>query len=87
MTELSLVEINKLCWDILGDFQPFLDWNKSKKGKEEILFTSRFSKTDPDYDFIDLDALLCNVCLDIRTERREKVKLNEKFEREHGKEL
>ena len=72
MTELSLVEINKLCWDILGDFQPFLDWNKSKKETDKIVFTSRYSgKRDPDYDFIDLDALLHNVCLDIRTKRRE----------------
>ena len=86
MVELSLRDISKLLYDILYEqgFTYFDDWNKSKKGKVEIQFTSRYSgKPDPDYDFIDLDALLHNVCLDIREERRASDKFHEEFEKEY----
>ncbi len=88
MAELSLCDISKLLYDILYEqgFTYFDNWNKSKKGKVEIQFTSRYSgKPDPDYDFIDLDALLGNVCLDIRMERRASDKFNKEFEEEYGK--
>jgi len=87
MAELSLCDINKLLYDILYEqgFTFFDDWNKSKKGNVEIQFTSRYDGPgDPDYDFIDLDALLHNVCLDIRMERRAFDKFNEEFEKEYG---
>jgi hypothetical protein len=84
MVELSLVEINKMCWTILDGFEPFMKWNECKIGKTpDIGFTSRYDgKEDPDYDFIDLDALLHNVCLDIRQERRESVRFSKEFEEE-----
>jgi hypothetical protein len=40
---------------------------------------------DPDRDFIDLDALLHNVCLDIRLERRASDAFNKQFEEEWQK--
>lgn len=86
MTELSLCDINKLLYDILYEqgFSAFDNWNKSKKGDVEIQIASRYSgRPDPDYDFIDLDALLMNVCLDIRMERRADDKFNEEFEKEY----
>ena len=87
MIELSLIEINKACWDILKDFKPFLDWNECKKGKTPgISFSSSFDgPTDPDYDFIDLDALLHNVCLDIRSERREDDAFDKEFNEKWAK--
>jgi len=88
MMELSLSDISKLLYDILyeQDFIYFDNWNKSKKGNIDIQFTSRYSdKPDPDYDFIDLDALLGNVCLDIRMERRASDKFDEEFEKKYGK--
>ena len=36
-------------------------WNNSKKGDVQIAFYSRYDKPQPDYDFIDLDALARNV--------------------------
>lgn len=88
MAELSLCDINKLLYDILYEqgVTYFNNWNKSKKGDVEIQFASRYSsKPDPDYDFIDLDALLRNVCLDIRLERRADDKFHKEFEEKYGK--
>jgi hypothetical protein len=82
--ELSLCDINRVCWDILGDFAPFQAWNKAKKGSEEVVFVSAFGPPpDPDHDFIDLDALLHNVCIDIRTKRRVDDEFDRKFEAEY----
>ena len=88
MVELSLCDINKLLYDILYEqgISYFDNWNKSKKGNVKISFSSRYSgKEDPDYSFIDLDALLRNVCLDIRMERRANDKFDEEFEKKYGK--
>jgi len=87
MAELSLCDINKLLYDILYEqgITYFNNWNKSKKGNVEVQLVSRYSsKEDPDYDFIDLDALLGNVCLDIRTERRADDKFDKEFEEKYG---
>jgi len=87
MAELSLCDISKLLYDILYEqgITYFNNWNKSKKGDVEIQFTSRYSsEKDPDYDFIDLDALLGNVCLDIRMERRASDKFDKEFEEKYG---
>lgn len=86
LAELSLCDISKLLYDILYEqnITYFDNWNKSKKGKVEIQFMSRYSKEDPDYDFIDLDALLSNVCLDIRLERRADEKFHKELEDKYG---
>jgi len=89
MAELSLCDISKLLYDILYEqgFTYFDNWNKSKKGDVEIQFVSSHDgPRNPDYDFIDLDALLSNVCLDIRMERRANDKFDKEFEEEYGKE-
>lgn len=86
--DLSLNKINELLYSILYEqgFSIFDSWNKPKKGGVEIVFSSRYSSgPDPDYDFIDLDALLRNVCIDIRDERRIHKKFDEEFEKKYGK--
>ena len=88
MAELSLCDISKLLYDILYEqrITYFDNWNKSKKGNVEIQFVSRYSGPEnPDYSFIDLDALLHNVCLDIRLERRASDKFHKEFEEEYSK--
>ena len=70
MAELSLIDINKMLWNYLGELPLFLDWNDSDKYET----------------WADLDALLHNVCLLIRTDRREFDRFNEEFEREYGQE-
>jgi hypothetical protein len=52
---ISLCEINKMCWDILGDSKRFNSWNT-----KECLGSH----------WLDLNALLHNVCLIIRDNRR-----------------
>ena len=89
MAEASLCEINEWLYQILYEqgVKQFDTWNETKKGKTpEIAFTSRYdAETDPDYDFIDLDALLHNVCVSIRDERRTSRAFSDKFYKEHGK--
>ena len=86
MAELSLCDINKLLHEILYEqgVKDFDAWNRCKVGKNpEISFSSRYDgKKDPDHDFIDLDALLHNVSLTIRDERRKNKAFDEKFEKE-----
>ncbi len=40
-------------------------WNTSKLGKSDYVFVDRYSQPDPDYDFIDLGALIRNISHDI----------------------
>jgi len=88
MMELSLCEINKLLYDILYEqgMEAFDNWNKSKNTTSgEIRFVSRdSSKGNPDDDFIDLDALLHNVCISLRDDFRRNDVFDKKFKEEHG---
>ena len=83
--ELNLCCINKLLYDILYDqgIEYFDDWNKPKKNWRDSDFRcfDEAERNDPDYGFIDLDALLHNTCLDIRMERRAFDKFNAEFEK------
>lgn len=36
-------------------------WNKPRKGKHTMVFSSRYFGPKPEYDFIDLDALATNI--------------------------
>jgi hypothetical protein len=88
MVEISLCEINKLLYSILYEqgVTSFDNWNKPRVGKApDISFCSRYDKPDPDHDFIDLDALLHNVCVSIRDERRKSDAFYKEFEKEHVK--
>ncbi len=84
MVECSLCDINKWLYEILYEqgIEEFDAWNRCKKGDTpNIQFSSRFdSAPDPDRDFIDLDALLHNVCLSIRDERRKDAAFDQKFQ-------
>jgi len=92
MAQLSLCQINRLLHDILMNqgIEAFDNWNKTQaeldgKGKtSDLQFNSRYGDPDPYYDFIDLDALLRNVCIDVRDERRADDNFNKKFEEEHS---
>lgn len=72
--QISLCDINKMLHDILMEqnIEYFDNWNKKKKDIPRV-------SGDPDTEFIDLYALLHNVCLDLRTERREFDRFNEEF--------
>jgi len=83
--DLNLCDINKLLYEILYEqnISFFDNWGEAKKDyrKTEYDTMGEAEKIDPDYGSIDLDALLCNVCLDIRTGRRE----SDRFEKEWRK--
>jgi len=85
LVELSLCDISKLLYDILYEkgISIFDSWNVAKNKRENILFVSSCSHVDPDDDYIDLDALLHNVCLDIRMERRAFDKFNKEFDEKY----
>lgn len=87
MVEISLNEIEAFLHKYLDDLPQFVQWNERKNKREGHGFTSAHSpKLKPDDDFIDLDALIRNVCIQIRTQRREEKLFNEKFEREQKQE-
>ena len=65
----SLCEINKMLWNILGDLSIFHEWNT-----KECLGDN----------WLDLNALLLNVCVSIRDERRKNDESYHKFKEEHG---
>lgn len=87
MQECSLNNINKWLHEILMDqgVVEFNAWNERKSGKiPDIQFVTRIDKKrNPDYDFIDVHALLHNVCLTIRDERRISKAFNDKFNAEY----
>ena len=68
--ELSLCDVNRLLWDILGELSLFCDWNDSAVMDARSLM------------WIDLSALLHNVCISLRNERRHEAAFNAKCERE-----
>lgn len=70
--EMSLCDVNRMLWDILRDCKPFNDWNE-KKVMEPL-----------GLQWIDLSALLHNVCISLRNDRRHDAAFWEKFEQEHG---
>ncbi|KKL03609.1 hypothetical protein LCGC14_2624400 [marine sediment metagenome] len=88
MAKLSLCEINKLLYDILYEqgLSVFDDWNVPKKEWRDTVFMciGEAERANPDYGYISLDALLHNVCLDIRTERRENDRFDAKFKEKYG---
>jgi len=69
--ELSLCDINRMLHDFLmdQDMSIFDGWNT-----EEIMGKH----------WLDLDALLHNVCLTIRDERRDDARFEAEFRKEHG---
>lgn len=67
MAELSLCDINQLLHEILMPEQMFLDWNDEDKL----------------HGWIDLDALLHQVCINIRDERRSFDEFNRRFDTEN----
>lgn len=88
MTECSLCDISRWLHEILYEqgVKEFDAWNRCKAGDTpDIQFTCAMDgRRDPDRDFIDLDALLHNVCLTIRDERRKNRAFDGKFDREHA---
>lgn len=66
--KLSICEINELMWKILGNIPHFQAWNT-----KEVMGG----------DWIDLDAVLHNICIDIRNDRRHMLAFDREFEREH----
>jgi hypothetical protein len=88
MEQLSLCEISRMLHWILYDqgVSYFDAWNRAKVGETpDVLMSTGLEHLDPDRDFIDLDALLHNVCLDIRLERRASDAFNKQFEEEWQK--
>ena len=96
--DLSLFDISKYLYDILyeKDIKEFNDWNISKNNqknntKQQTAFTSAFSQQEPADDvFIDLGALLQNICISIRDDRRKNDAFDKKFDEyweQHKKEL
>jgi len=69
MARLSLCDINRLLWEYLGDLKSFNDWNKVEVVGER---------------WISLSALLHQVCIEIRNERRHNLAFDIQFERKHG---
>ena len=86
MQKCSLNDISKWLYEILYEqgIEKFDNWNKCKVGNTpDIQFTSAFDgRRNPDRDFIDLDALLRNVCVEIRDERRKNKAFDDKFDKE-----
>jgi hypothetical protein len=81
---MSLCEINRLLHEYILPLPQTMAWNEPKNGStESIQFSSRYTKRDPDDEFIDLHALAHNVCVSIRNERRESYLFDVEFEKKY----
>ena len=64
--KLDLTELEKFIRGNLMSIPEFLLWNERKNGRDGYGFVSRYSgETNPDDDFIDLDALIRNISHEI----------------------
>ncbi len=72
LAKLSLCDVSFLLYGILCDqgFAPFDAWNSPKREPTPAERMLPHSKRPPDTEFIGLDALLLNTCVEIRDERR-----------------
>lgn len=70
MVQLTLCDVSRLLHSILMKDATFNEWN-TQEGMGD--------------DWLDLHAILCNVCISIRNEKREHNRFNAEFEKEHGK--
>ena len=68
MKRMSLCEINKFLWDVLDGLPRFMAWNDADKHE----------------NWVDLSALLRNVCIEIRNERRHRLAFDIHFDRKYG---
>lgn len=81
--KLSLIEIVER-FKRWGEEHPqFLKWNEPATPGTIIGVVSRYSNTPEARDFIDLDALVHNAALYIRTERRENDRFEEVFKKKY----
>lgn len=67
LINVSAGEIEKWLYDILFNFEPVLAWN-TPRNKNRV---APCNSGRPDDDFIDLDALVINVCVDTITRESE----------------
>lgn len=89
MALASLCDISRWLHEILMDqgVKEFDAWNVARNiAKDPAAYAARYDddRRKPDNDFIDLHALLHNVCITIRTERREFKAFNERLESEQA---
>lgn len=68
--KFSLCEVNKMLHDFLWEDPTFNEWNSDKVLGD---------------NWLDIEALLHNVCLSIRDERRDNDRFDAEFEKKHGK--
>jgi hypothetical protein len=68
--EMTYPYIKEYLKTLLYQIPEFMLWNERKNGnKSKFQFVTRYSKNiDPDNDFIDIDALICNVANGIISE-------------------
>ena len=82
--DLSLKDIKNMLKETLEPYELFMEWNSPKKGSHTIMFVSAYDgPRNPDYDFIDLDALYNNVSISIRDDRRKNDRFCEEFEAQY----
>ena len=77
----SLLAIEAMLRDHLLPMPQVAAWNERKNGRDGPGFCSAFSEPTPDDDFIDLDALVRNVAVQLRDEDRRWDAFNADFER------
>lgn len=83
MAKLSIKDMLTVLGDIVKNpvNGVFMQWNTPRKNKNvKFLFTSRYDKPRPDYDFIDLDALIRNTVTDISREHETEEEFDRRIE-------
>jgi hypothetical protein len=83
MVKMTNKELEKMLWDNLTQIHQFNLWNERKNGNQSPYgFVDRYTKPNPDNDFIDLHALVRNVRLSVQRENERDEVFNSNFDRQ-----
>lgn len=66
---MNPVEFERWLFSIIEQIPEIVKWNSPKKGKQQpYIFVSQYFHTNPDYDIVDLDALVRNIRMGLKRE-------------------
>jgi len=83
--DLSLIDIEKIYWDIANEHPDFRAWEEVPDGQPDLAIVTRYSPVHKERDWISLEVIVRNACVFIRDKRRQNDAFDKAFEEKYGK--